>query len=116
MGIDPIGKGPGPITPPSAPSTSDVSSTEAFSVERTTEASEIEATSPLDRLRAGEVDVGGYLDLRVEAATSHLVGHIDDAKLDFIRSSLRAQLEQDPGLVQLVQKATKSTQNRLKGG
>ena len=108
MGIDGIGKvgGPGPIAPPTAGGIDHASGPEEFSLQRTEKALDVEAASPLDQLRAGEIDVDGYLDARVEQATSHLVDRLDQEKLAFIRSSLRTQLEQDPALIELVKRAT----------
>lgn len=108
MGIDGIGKpgGPGGIAPPSVGGADHASGPEEFSVQQTEKSSEVEGTSPLDRLRAGEIDVDGYLDARVEQATAHLVDLVDGEKLAFIRSTLRSQLEQDPALIELVKRAT----------
>lgn len=65
----------------------------------------VEATSPLARLRAGEVDVHGYVDLKVEEATRSLKG-VPAAELAEIKSVLRDQLRTDPGLADLVRAAT----------
>ena len=69
--------------------------------------------SPLERLKSGEINLDGYLDQRVHHATSHLVGRIDGEQLAFIRSSLRSQLEQDPGLAALVHRATGALHNAV---
>lgn len=113
MAIDPIGKGGG--TAPIAPTAGGIGTTgtEEFSVERKAKTAAVDATSPLDRLKAGEVDVNGYLDLRVEQATAHLVDRVDADRLTFIREALRSQLERDPALVDLVQKATGSLSGTL---
>jgi hypothetical protein len=120
MAIDRIGKGAG--LPGGVPSASEVkpaggaSSVEApFKVGRTDSAgaaqragnveSASSATSPLGRLRAGEVDVHGYVDLKVDEATSALKG-ITPAELDEIKSVLRDQMKSDPGLADLVRTAT----------
>ena len=65
----------------------------------------VDATSPLARLRAGEVDVHGYVDLKVEQATRSL-GGLPAAELAEIKSVLRDQLRTDPGLADLVRTAT----------
>jgi hypothetical protein len=65
----------------------------------------VDATSPLARLRAGEVDVHGYIDLKVDQATSTLKG-LSAAELDEIKSVLRDQMKSDPGLSDLVRTAT----------
>ncbi len=118
MGIDGIGKpgGPGGIAPPQTGGVEDVSGPETFSVERSDDASNVDAASPLARLRAGEIDVDGYLDARVERATAHLADRIEGEKLAFIRSSLRAQLEQDPALIELVKRATGSARGAMHRG
>jgi len=86
-----------------------------FSLTRAKKTDITAETSPLDRLRAGEINLDGYLDARVNQATAHLVNRIDHDQLEFIRSSLRTQLEQDPGLADLVRRATGLTHNALHG-
>ena len=118
MGIDRIGKGG---APPATPETQGTGSTERkgsvekpFSVERPdatkaashaggTEAATI--TSPLARLRAGEIDVNGYVDLKVDEAIQGLDG-LSAAELDDIKKILRDQMATDPGLADLVRTAT----------
>src|SRR6201991_3175447 len=116
MGIDRIGKGGAPPVTPEAQdsgSSRSIDSIEkkgqvekAFSVERpdpTTQASQTGAAesvpgSPaLARLRAGEIDVNGYVDLKVEEATIGLEG-LSAAELDDIKKVLRDQMATDPGL------------------
>jgi len=118
MGIDPIGKtgGPGGIAPSALGGVENVSGPEEFSIQNAEKASDIDAASPLERLRAGEIDVNRYLDARVEQATAHLVNRVDGDKLAFIRSTLRAQLEQDPALADLVQRATSSVRSSFDHG
>jgi len=121
MGIDRIGKGGG------LPPTGDVSGSggkspvdrpeKTFQVERpeksgqaheaasTSAASATAPTSPLARLRAGEIDVHGYVDLKVDEATRGLEG-LGPAALDEIKRALRDQLRTDPGLADLVRSAT----------
>ena len=121
MGIDRIGKGG---APPATPETQGSGSVEkkgpvekTFSVERT-EASkqraEVGATdaadgaSALARLRAGEIDVNTYVDLRVDEATKGLEG-LSAAELDDIKKVLRDQMATDPALTDLVRTATGKT-------
>lgn len=66
---------------------------------------QVNDASALEQLRAGNVDVNGYLDLKVDEATRSLAG-LPKSELDAIRQALRAQLSSDPGLADLVQKAT----------
>jgi len=116
MGIDRIGKGGAPPIDPSGGAggvekTGSVEKT--FSVEGTekTQAGAavgtVDASAPLERLRAGEVDVNGYVDLKVEEATKGLDG-LAPSDLADIRQMLRDQMATDPGLVDLVTKATGS--------
>jgi hypothetical protein len=63
------------------------------------------AATPLARLRAGEVDVHGYVDLKVDEATSRLSG-LSTEELADIKSVLRDQMRSDPGLADLVRTAT----------
>jgi hypothetical protein len=63
----------------------------------------------LEQLRGGAIDMGQYLDLKVEEATAHLAG-LPGAELEAIRGALRERLATDPGLVELVQTV------RLAGG
>ena len=63
------------------------------------------AASPLARLRAGEIDVHGYIDLKVDEATKNIHG-LEPAELDAIKKTLRDQMATDPGLSDLVHTAT----------
>jgi len=63
------------------------------------------AASPLERLRRGEVDLDGYLDLKVEEATVHLRG-LRSAEIEGIRAALRDHVSTDPALAELVRRAT----------
>lgn len=88
MGIDRIGKGGAPPPTPETQGTGGVEKKggveRPFQVERPDPAKGAQATenveaaqsttSPLSRLRAGEIDVNGYIDLKVDEATSGLQG------------------------------------------
>jgi hypothetical protein len=118
MGIDGIGKG-GSLPPsPDIQGTGTVGPThapsKAFHVERTDTTTGVErtdnvgsadVTSPLARLRTGEIDVNGYIDLKIDQATSGLRG-LSSSELDDIKSMLRDQMATDPELVDLVHMAT----------
>ena len=62
------------------------------------------APTPLQRLRAGEIDVNGYVDLKGEEATKNLP--VSPADLEEIKKTLREQMRTDPGLAELVRAAT----------
>ena len=114
MGIDRIGKGP-PAAPggavPGSGGPSDATRAEKAPFEARKEAPAPAAAvnkanvTPLARLRAGEVDVNGYLDLKVEEATLHLKG-LGAEELAAVRRMLRQQIAADPALAVLVQRAT----------
>jgi hypothetical protein len=111
MGIDGIGKGAGSgaIVPPTASKTGDTarvgSDTAPFRVER---GAPVAPTTPatLDRVRSGDLSVSQYLDEKVTAVTSHLIGRITPDQLAFVQENLREQLSTDPVLVDLVKAAT----------
>jgi len=63
--------------------------------------------SALERLRAGEIDVNGYVDIKVNEATSHLAA-LPPVELERVRSALRDRMASDPMLVDLVRTATGS--------
>lgn len=115
MAIDRIGKGG---VAPQAPEVGGVQQKGAaerpFQVERASapdragaprEVDAAHAASPLARVRAGEVDVHGYIDLKVDEATASLKG-LSPAELDAIKGALRDQMASDPGLSELVRAAT----------
>ena len=117
MAIDRIGKGGALPEVPEAgsPAGADKAGAAApFKVDRgepataadpTRNVESVEPGSPLGRLRAGEVDVHGYVDLKVEEATKSLKG-LPASELAEIKSMLRDQLRSDPGLTDLVRTAT----------
>lgn len=115
MAIDRIGKG-GALPPPTETGAAGGAEKAGapFKVDRAENAApadparHVEAahpTSPLARLRAGEIDVHGYVDLKVDEATRNLEG-LPAAQLGEIKSVLRDQLRSDPGLADLVRTAT----------
>ena len=117
MAIDRIGKGAGLPPTPETQGTGGAAGAKktdaTFKVDRpeAARAGNVDATSatsptsPLGRLRSGEVDVHGYIDLKVDQATSGLNG-LSAAELDEIKSVLRDQMKSDPGLADLVRTAT----------
>lgn len=116
MGIDSIGKKGPPL--PSAAGVSGVSGASSgarvhppFEAPDVRGAAKVDAPSAprtaLERLRAGEIDVNGYVDIKVNEATSHLAG-LPPSELGRVRSALRVRMAQDPTLVDLVRTATGS--------
>lgn len=123
--VDRIGKGGPPLPPagPSGPSGAketgkafDVHKPDpaarpaegaATSAQATRGSAEVAATgpTPLEQLKAGRIDLDGYLDLKVEEATAHLHG-LSPVQLDGIRSMLRDRMATDPALADLVKQAT----------
>jgi hypothetical protein len=116
MAIDRIGKGAGIPTTPETATSGTAPNAGAFSVERPQTATPTAATalhqteghgdtSPIERLRSGEVDVDGYVDLEVDRATASLQG-LPPSALEDIKSILRDQMKTDPQLSDLVRAAT----------
>lgn len=111
MGIDGIGsKGP-PVPPPPGGARGPARTPEtgrAFEVSRSAPpaaAAPVEAPrSALERLRAGEIDVNGYIDVKVHEATAHL-GVLPPARLEEIRAALRDRMTSDPALAELLRTA-----------
>jgi hypothetical protein len=114
MGIDGIGKGGPPAPPKPVTGTERAQGGEApraFEVDPGRKAAAAVApvapagTTPLDRLRAGELDLDGYLDLKVSEATAHVKG-LHAHEMEGLRDLLREQLSGDPSMVALVEQAT----------
>lgn len=119
MAIDRIGKGGAPPPTPETGGTDKAHKTgateksfqaELHKGEATKQAGHVDATraaTPLQRLRAGEIDVNGYLDLKVDEATKHLEANgLSPHEIDEIKKVLRDQMATDPGLVDLARTAT----------
>ncbi len=105
MPIDRIGKPGGAQTPEVAPKEA---AEKSFSVDREAPvggAEAVDKTSPLERLRAGEIDVNGYVDLKVDQATQHVAG-LSPEDFGELKRILREQMVTDPELVDLVRQAT----------
>lgn len=66
-----------------------------------------ESSGLLERLERGELSVEQYLDERVAEAVAPLESRLSPEQLEFVRSSLRAELESDPVLIEMVQRATR---------
>jgi hypothetical protein len=109
MPIDGIGKPPSIPPPGGATSTGGASAPRGDDFRVGTAAPTGVAQSDLGRLERGEIGLEAYLDARVGEATKHLEGRLARAELEFVRRTLRAELESDPVLVELVRRATGRT-------
>jgi hypothetical protein len=105
MGVDRIGnKGP-PV--PSVGSAGGARAAETASPFTTTGASAapptaaVSASAALQRLQSGQIDLAGYVDLKVQEATAHLSG-LPPVQLEALREALRERMANDPTLVDLV--------------
>lgn len=61
--------------------------------------------SELSLLVAGKIGVDEYMDMTVDRTLTHLRGQISPERFEMMRSVLRQELEQDPHLSALVQRA-----------
>jgi hypothetical protein len=66
------------------------------------------ASGALERFRAGQLDLHGYVDAKVREATDHLSA-LPPVELENIRSALRERLAGDPTLIDLLHTATGET-------
>lgn len=57
-------------------------------------------------LSSGKISVEEFMDMSVDRALAHLTGQISTDRLNLMRGVLRAQLEQDPTLSALVDRAS----------
>jgi hypothetical protein len=106
MAIDRIGKGGPPAEVPKAEAGKPAGAAERTFEVRVEKAQAVApAGSALEDLRAGKIDVEGYLQRQVDEATAHLHGLLP-ADLETIRSSLRQRLASDPALAELAKQAT----------
>lgn len=107
MSIDGIGK-PSGVTPGIAvPEGTPAKSAFAVGAPEATLVSEAASGSEAFRaLERGEIDVDQYLNARVDGAVAPLLSKLSPEQLDFVRGELRAALQTDPVLVELVRKTT----------
>lgn len=109
MSIDGLGRPPAPpasgVSPLAGPAEASASS-EPFRAERPAGAAAAEAAGPLARLESGELSLDQYLDMRVDEAVAPFGDRLSASQLEFMKTSLRAELEADPVLVELVRRAT----------
>ena len=117
MGIDGIGKKGPPAPPATGPAGGAARTHEpgrAFEVRQPAQPARPAPPAPavpvdasrtaLDRLRAGEIDVEGYVDAKMTEATAHL-GPLPAARLAEIREALRDRMVSDPTLADLLRTA-----------
>jgi hypothetical protein len=107
MGIDNVGN-KGPIAPTIARPVEKVRSVRPFEVEKKSSSSQVEAAqpkTPFEHFQAGNVDVNGYIDMKVQEATSHLQT-LSSRQLESVRSILRDHVSNNPVLSDLVGSAT----------
>jgi hypothetical protein len=113
MSIDGIGKrggiAPGGPLPGAAPAPGQFE-VGARAAEAT--ATAVTGSDAFQALERGEIDVEQYLDARVEGAVAPLLSKLSPDQLEFVRAELRAALETDPVLVDLVRKTTSGTVSR----
>src|SRR5687768_1990102 len=98
-GSGPPGKAYG-VGAPNAPATSAPTGAKFGEALEKTEKSA--KTSPLEQLRAGELDLKGYVDVRVREATAHLEGVLGPEDLARVQDELRDVIENDPDIAALV--------------
>ena len=112
MAIDRIGKGGAPAPAPelggSSASRPAGRAFEGASPSVAAPAAPAASSSALERLRSGDIDIDGYLNLKTQEATAHLAS-LPPVQLEAIRSALRDRLASDPALVDLVRTATGAT-------
>jgi hypothetical protein len=121
MGVDGIGSGGRPISDmpdmpdvPDAPgaaageldATRGAQAESAAGAEGALGAERATGSALLEQLRRGDIDLDGYLDAQVTAATAHVQGSLSASQADFIREALREQIAADPVLIELVRRAT----------
>lgn len=113
MSIDGIGKrggvapgAPGASAPGTAPAAGSFDVGAAPPVAAAGEAGAAEGSDAFQALERGEIGIEQYLNARVEGAVAPLVSKLSPEQLEFVRAELRAALETDPVLVELVRKTT----------
>ena len=107
MSIDGVGKpGPFPVGVGSPGPTTGAERGETFAVPGSVATEDAGAVDALGRVNRGELGIDEYLNLRVAEATSHLDGKLPQEQLEFVRLTLREQLNTDPVLVELVRRTT----------
>jgi hypothetical protein len=109
MSIDGVGRPPRPSGDAGVSGSKPVAGTETFSTGRAAAAPGVTATGPLADLQSGAITLDQYLNTRVEEAVAPFVEKLSPERLEFMRTSLKAELATDPVLVELVRRATGAT-------
>jgi len=107
MSIDGIGRPPRPpngAEPVGGPAAA--GGAEPFEIKRSAETQALAPTGLLAELERGALSLDQYLDARVEDALAPLAQRLAPEQVEFMRSSLRAELASDPVLVELVRRVT----------
>lgn len=108
MGIDGIGQGGG--APKIDPGPASISGPEGEKFELLPDSVDrSDSAGLLEQVQRGEIRLDAYLDVRVADAVGHLEGKLSPEQLEFVKGELRAQLESDPVLIELVRRATGHT-------
>jgi hypothetical protein len=114
MSIDGIGKRGG--VPPGAPAPGSATAPGPVELGQKTAPSATPASAAsadaFAALERGEINVDQYLDAKVESAVAPLLSRLSPDQLEFVRGELRAALETDPVLVELVRKSTGAAASR----
>lgn len=105
MTIDRIGKA-GPAGAPTEAGGVGSVSGKRFDVGAATGTSGAGGVSPADQVRAGDMTIEAYVELRVSEATSHLDGKLGASDLASVRALLRSEIANDPAVRELVRGAT----------
>ncbi len=98
----------GGVTGPAAPAAGGATGPKGASFGETLGTKGTEQASgatPLERLKSGELDLKGYVDVRVREATAHLDGVLSADDLAKVQDELRDVIENDPDIAALVKGA-----------
>ncbi len=81
-----------------------------FQVGRTQPAVESASGSAFDQLQRGAIDRNQYIEARLQQAVDGLPKSLEPEKVSFIRETLRAQLDTDPMLADLLRRISPTTE------
>ncbi len=101
-----VGK-PGGVAPgalePAGPSPA--AETSFGAVRDAAKVTDVQGPSAIEKLKTGQIDVAGYVELKVEQATKHLVGLLPPAEIERVQTELRDLIADDPDVAALVKAA-----------